>query len=165
MGASRRERVEVCPARRVGREFADDVVSEVFVVAWRKPEEAWDLPWLYGVARRIVATHQRGRTRRSRLRLRVLQNERVMGQTEERTFETVYEALRELADEDQELLRLIVWEELGVGEAGRALGIAPAAARMRLTRARQRFREAYERAQRQRSGPERVVAEGSRWMS
>jgi RNA polymerase sigma factor (sigma-70 family) len=51
---------------------AADVVAETFLVAWRRLH---DVPagldarlWLFGVARRILANHQRGERRRARLR-------------------------------------------------------------------------------------------------
>ena len=50
-------------ARRVGWDDAPDSTSEVFTVAWRKfrsvPAEPDTLPWLYGVARKVVANHLR----------------------------------------------------------------------------------------------------------
>jgi DNA-directed RNA polymerase specialized sigma24 family protein len=47
-----------------------DVVSEVFMTAWRRIVDIPDgseLPWLYGVARRVVMNHRRGARRRHRL--------------------------------------------------------------------------------------------------
>ncbi|MDG4802549.1 sigma-70 family RNA polymerase sigma factor [Micromonospora sp. WMMD980] len=40
-----------------------ELAQEVFVVAWRRRDEVPDrsLPWLYGVARRILANHWRSR--------------------------------------------------------------------------------------------------------
>jgi RNA polymerase sigma-70 factor (ECF subfamily) len=49
-------------ARRVGRDQADEVTAETFLVAWRRldavPVEP--LPWLYGVARNVVLRPRRG---------------------------------------------------------------------------------------------------------
>ena len=60
--------------RRLGREEAADAAAEAFTVAWRKiahvPPEPETLPWLYGVARRVVANAERGRRRRERLAAR-----------------------------------------------------------------------------------------------
>ncbi len=55
-------------------------------------------------------------------------------------------ALSRLSDADRELLTLVSWEELTPAEAARALGIAPGTARMRLSRARQRFEAAWHEA-------------------
>ena len=51
---------------------ADDVVAEVFTIAWRRfddiPADA-AIPWLYGVARNVVRNHRRGERRRAALAL------------------------------------------------------------------------------------------------
>ncbi|MFD0743159.1 RNA polymerase sigma factor [Phytohabitans flavus] len=44
---------------------AADLAQEVFVVAWRRRDQVPDnsLPWLYGVARRLLANHRRAQGR------------------------------------------------------------------------------------------------------
>jgi RNA polymerase sigma-70 factor (ECF subfamily) len=58
-------RVRSYVARRVA-EGRDDAVAETFTVAWRRledvPEDA--LPWLLGVARRVLANQGRAAQRR-----------------------------------------------------------------------------------------------------
>src|SRR3970040_1258541 len=58
-------------ARRAGGDEAADVTAEVLTVAGRKfrsvPAEPGTLPWLYGVARRVVANQLRSQRRRIRL--------------------------------------------------------------------------------------------------
>jgi RNA polymerase sigma-70 factor (ECF subfamily) len=53
-----------------------DIVAEVFVVAWRRflevPEQTEELPWLYGVARNLVANHFRSVQRSSALADRLM---------------------------------------------------------------------------------------------
>jgi RNA polymerase sigma-70 factor (ECF subfamily) len=62
--------------RRATAATADDVVAEVFVVCWRRFEEVPvdPLPWLLGVARRVLSTQRRGERRRGAL------NERLAGE-------------------------------------------------------------------------------------
>lgn len=62
--------------RRAAASTADDVVAEVFVVCWRRFEEVPvdPLPWLLGVARRVLSTQRRGERRRGAL------HERLAGQ-------------------------------------------------------------------------------------
>jgi RNA polymerase sigma-70 factor, ECF subfamily len=54
--------------RRVDRpEDAGDVTADTFLVAWRRlahaPQGPELRPWLYGVARRVLANHRRGERR------------------------------------------------------------------------------------------------------
>ncbi|MFZ1925057.1 MAG: RNA polymerase sigma factor [Solirubrobacteraceae bacterium] len=62
--------------RRAAASTADDVVAEVFVVCWRRFEDVPvdPLPWLLGVARRVLSTQRRGERRRGAL------HERLAGQ-------------------------------------------------------------------------------------
>ena len=57
--------------RRIDSESARDGTVETFLVAWRRidkiPEGDRALPWLYGVARRVLANQRRARKRRGRL--------------------------------------------------------------------------------------------------
>jgi RNA polymerase sigma-70 factor, ECF subfamily len=89
---------------------AEDVAAETFVIAWRKldavPADA--LPWLYAVARRVLANHRRGLSRRDRL-TSLLRVEDVA--TPVRAGEDLdgpaFDALASLSPADQELLRLV----------------------------------------------------------
>jgi len=135
--------------RRVTRDVVDDVMAEVFLSAWRRidqiPEGA-ELPWLYSVARNVVANHRRGDTRRSRLGLRVV-GERPESSAEDAAdgamgeATLVLSALAGLSEADQELLRLRAWEDLSSAEIAIALGINAPAVDMRLSRARRRLED------------------------
>jgi RNA polymerase sigma-70 factor, ECF subfamily len=59
--------------RRAEASTADDIVAEVFVVCWRRFEEVPvdPLPWLLGVARRVLSTQRRGERRRGALHERL----------------------------------------------------------------------------------------------
>jgi RNA polymerase sigma factor (sigma-70 family) len=122
---------------------AEDVVAETFTIAWRKvdgiPAEA-PLPWLYAVARRVLANHRRGLGRRERLAA-LLRVEDVP--TPLRAGDDLdgpaFRALATLSPADQEVLRLVAWEELGNGEIAQVLGITPNAVAIRLHRARARL--------------------------
>jgi RNA polymerase sigma factor (sigma-70 family) len=125
---------------------AEDVAAETFTIAWRKvdaiPLEE-PLPWLYAVARRVLANHRRGLGRRERLAalLRVddVATPLRAGEDHERP---AFAALASLSPADQELLRLVAWEELGNQHIAAVLGITPNAVAIRLHRARARFAEA-----------------------
>jgi RNA polymerase sigma factor (sigma-70 family) len=127
--------------RRAPRTVADDVVSETFLVAWRAldgvPEEP--LPWLYGVARRTLANHRRGRRRSAALSAR-LTHMAVEPPEPEMLGEGIEPALRdallELSERGREALLLVAWEGLSPAQAASALGCSGAAFRVRLHRAR-----------------------------
>lgn len=123
---------------------AEDVAAETFTTAWRKldtiPLEA-ELPWLYAVARRVLANHHRGRSRRERLAalLRVDDDVPTPLRLGEGTDGPAMRALATLSTADQEILRLVAWEELSNIDIADVLGITPNAVAIRLYRARARF--------------------------
>ena len=127
---------------------AEDVAAETFSIAWRKiqavPADA--LPWLYAVARRVLANHRRGRSRLERLTalLRVDDVPTPMLAGEDHDG-PAFAALASLPPADQELLRLVAWEELGNREIAVVLGVTPNAVAIRLHRARARFADALAR--------------------
>lgn len=130
--------------RRLGSDEAADAAAEAFTVTWRKihrvPAEPDTLPWLYGVARRVVANAARGSRRRRRLAARV-----AGGHSEAQPPADpagVLAALEALRAEDREVLRLAAWEGLGPQEMGTVLGCSPNAAALRLHRARRRLEQA-----------------------
>jgi RNA polymerase sigma-70 factor (ECF subfamily) len=126
---------------------AADVVAETFLVAWRRlddvPLGAEARPWLFGVARRVLANHYRGERRRSALADR-LRDSLHQGVPPHEVVEPspVEVALGRLGDEDRELLRLLAWEELARDEIAVAMGLTRGAVRVRLHRARSRLRRA-----------------------
>jgi RNA polymerase sigma-70 factor (ECF subfamily) len=131
-------------ARRVGAR-ADEVCAEVFLVAWRRldeiPRDA--LPWLLAASRNVIGTTWRGDARRARLLDRLdAEPAPSPGDGTGELDPALDRALALLDDRDRELLLLVYWEGLTPGRAARALGLAPAAARTRLWRARRRLRDA-----------------------
>ncbi|MGI9641608.1 MAG: RNA polymerase sigma factor [Acidimicrobiia bacterium] len=143
------ERVRRFCLRRLPVSDVNDAVADVFVVAWRRIDEAPEpegaLPWLYGVARNVVANQTRSRRRIGRLRARVAG----LPATESPSAETivvrqagddeVLQALGRLSSTDQELLRLKVWEDLSNTEIAEILKLSPNAVAVRLNRARNRL--------------------------
>ena len=134
--------------RRLGPDEAADAAADAFTVAWRKiarvPAEPETLPWLYGVARRVVANVERSRRRRQRLAERAAQDDPDPGTTPDPVG--VLAALEALRADDRELLRLAAWEGLGPREMGAVLGCSPNAATIRLHRARRRLEQAMDYA-------------------
>jgi RNA polymerase sigma-70 factor (ECF subfamily) len=158
--------------RRADASTADDVVAEVFVVCWRRFEEVPvdPLPWLLGVARRVLSTQRRGERRRGALHDRLTQTaglsisespddfagEAPSGVTdaiprlEDGALAGVADvalagALARLSEADRELLLLIAWDGLSPVEAATVIGVKPATVRVRLSRARRRLTQALSR--------------------
>jgi len=128
---------------------ADEIVSETFLTAWRRldviPSGDEALAWLFAVARRVIANHRRANRRRTDLGTRLAQevevgaveiDARLMATDEQRS---VLEALARLKPEDQELLRLVTWEDLSHRHVAQVLGCSEGAVAVRLHRARARF--------------------------
>ena len=131
---------------------AEDVAAETFTIAWRKIDTVparEPLPWLYAVARRVLANHRRGNGRRERLAalMRVEDIATPMRAGEDRDG-PAFGALASLPPADQEVLRLVAWEELGNQQIAIVLGITPNAVAIRLHRARARFADALSRESR-----------------
>ena len=121
----------------------DDVLSETFLVAWRRIDSvpADGLPWLLGVARRVLANQRRGEARRGAL-LRSLASMLPPGPVAEpagEVFGELSEALAALSAREREALLLVAWEGLDPQRAARVVGCAPTAFRARLYRARRQL--------------------------
>ncbi|GIJ12507.1 RNA polymerase sigma factor [Micromonospora andamanensis] len=129
--------------RRVDRpEAAADVVADTFLVAWRRfheirPDQA--RPWLFGVARNVMANHHRADRRSAGLAERLRQELTRVTPVEPEVPDEIRRAFRSLPEADQELLRLVAWEGLAADELALVLGCTANAARIRLHRARRRF--------------------------
>ncbi|WP_433011601.1 RNA polymerase sigma factor [Kribbella sp. CA-294648] len=144
--AANREAVLGYLLRRTGnRHDAADLLADTFLVAWRRLDDvpAGDetRPWLYGVARRVLANHQRGEGRRHALADR-LRNELAETDDPPQTLtdnSPAAIAFRCLPEQDRELLSLVAWEELDTAQIAITLGITRNAVRIRLHRARKRF--------------------------
>ena len=136
-------------ARRLGDEAAArDATAETFLVAWRRfddvPVEA--RPWLFGVARKVIANARRGDRRRDALVARIAAEPRnTAGEPEGERLAQVAAAFNRLTEADREILSLTAWEELKPREAAPVLGITTALFSVRLHRAKQRLRKELER--------------------
>lgn len=130
---------------------AEDVVAEVFAIAWRKgggPGPVDSRAWLLGVARRVLANQVRGQRRRTALSEKltahpapaVPDEARLVGELDE-----LGRAMSRLRAADREVIALLAAAELSTGELAEALGCTPAAAATRTHRARRRLRAAYDR--------------------
>jgi RNA polymerase sigma-70 factor (ECF subfamily) len=132
--------------RRVAPEAVQDVVSETFLVAWRRYAEldGEPLPWLFGIARRVVANQLRGSARRDALRKRLHAEPRMSmsGPPSNGRDPKLLNALSELSARDREALMLIAWEELDHRAAASVMGCSTTAFSVRVHRARRKLANA-----------------------
>ena len=130
-------------------EDAAEVIAETFATLWRRfdrsPEGDELRPWLFGVARRVIANQRRGQRRRTALSERLVEN------FDQSSFEALgtaedtgalARAFASLSESDRELLSLVAWEGLTRDELAIALGTSRAVVRLRLHRASRRLRAA-----------------------
>ena len=147
---------------------AEDVASEVFLIAWRQlpalPEPP--LPWLLGVARNLVRQQadaaRRAAAGRGAPALTTAADLTAWDAGEyvvER--ESALEVLMSLPERDVEALTLITWHGLSPGAATAVAGCSPRAFTVRLHRARRRLAKALRSADHVPKPPEPVRARRS----
>ena len=151
-----------CTRRTDGSDVAD-AVAETFLVAWRRieqiPEGEATLPWLYGVAYRVLSHQWRHKARGRRLTERL----RGLAEVEEppldvlvignEKYRLVIQASSRLRPIDQEVLRLTLWEELSHADAAVVLGIEAAAVKQRAYRARRNLANEYQKLTKEHQPP------------
>ncbi|GII52647.1 DNA-directed RNA polymerase sigma-70 factor [Planotetraspora thailandica] len=147
MYAAHHAQVYAYAVSRAGRRLADDVVSETFLVAWRRLSAMppAPLPWLLVVARNVMHGRYRDEVRQASLadELRAWVDEvdaDVADGVAERS--SVLAALAQLAESDRELLTLVAWHGLSNRDAARVVGCSVATFFVRLHRARKRLEQA-----------------------
>jgi RNA polymerase sigma-70 factor, ECF subfamily len=142
-----------CFRRTANWSVAEDLLSIVFLEAWRRREKSLSpgmvRPWLYGIATFVVRNRRRTE-RRYRHALARLPREATSPDfapdiderlADEGRMGALLDRLRTLPAREQDVLALCVWSELTYEEAAAALGIPLGTVRSRLSRARSRFRE------------------------
>jgi RNA polymerase sigma-70 factor, ECF subfamily len=129
--------------RRVAPEAVQDVVSDTFLIAWRRRREldGEPLPWLLGIARRVASTQRRGSARRDALHER-LRAERAATHTDGERDPQLALALASLRERDREALILVAWDGLDHRTAATVMGCTTGALTVRLHRARRRLARA-----------------------
>lgn len=134
--------------RRVDEQTADEVVSETFLVAWRRRDEVpedYERAWLFGVARNTILAAARSARRLNRLRSRVRSATPPAWAESPPEFSdragALLPALRSLREADREILMLVAWEGMSHAEIGQAMGISANAVAIRVHRARNRLKD------------------------
>lgn len=135
---------------------AEDLMSAVFLEAWRQRDEvhlSGDSlrPWLFGVATNLMRNDLRSRRRRDKALARVRAqaprvaeghaDEVVSRLHDEQQMKEILAALVSMTAAEQEVLALVVWSQLTYVEAAVSLGVPVGTVRSRLSRARRRLLE------------------------
>ena len=141
-----------CFRRTASWADAEDLVSAVFVEAWRRrrdvrPTDDSARPWLLGVANNLLRNHRRSllRHQAALARLPVPAHgpdpaDDVAGRlADERRMARVLVLVEQLPVRDQEVLALCAWSELTYQQAAAVLDIPVGTVRSRLARARARL--------------------------
>jgi len=134
-------------------EGSTDLAQEVFIIAWRRRTEVPDacLPWLYGVARKVLANQRRAEEIRPAT-VPMVDVETLPHGSEQLRPESavvgvdVRAAMATLSGLDQEILSLVGWEQLSLKKAAVVLGCTSTTAAVRLHRARRRLAAAMSKA-------------------
>jgi RNA polymerase sigma factor (sigma-70 family) len=130
--------------RRTDATSARDGAAETFLVAWRRiddvPPGDESLPWLYGVARRVLANQRRSHKRYAALGRKLSS----IGEPADPSPEVIVlrrsedqeilNAVERLRPEDQEILKLAVWEELPHRQIAEMIGTSAHAITQRIYR-------------------------------
>jgi RNA polymerase sigma-70 factor (ECF subfamily) len=137
-------------------EDAADVLSETYLIAWRKlekiPPGAEARLWLFGVARNVLLRgaerHRAGDALVERLAREVREAaEPEPPSVDDRARRTVQAALATLSERDREIITLTAWEGLTPREIAAVTGMPTNLVRVRLHRARSRLSSRLENLQ------------------
>lgn len=142
-------------AQRLGDHFADDVMSETFLVAFER-RSSYDIgvsdarPWLLGIATRLMRKHARveavawkGLSADMAARIAPDFIEQVGSRIDaERLARRLGKALRKLSEADRDTLLLYAWGDLNYGSIAAAMQVPVGTVRSRLNRARRQLRRA-----------------------
>jgi len=142
-------------ARRLGPAAADDIVADVFLIAFRHrsrydTSQASARPWLYGIATNLISRHRRSEVRMYRALARTGLDP-VVEPDADRVANSVSAAaagqqlataLAQLSTGDRHTLLLVAWADLSYEEVATALDVPIGTVKSRLHRARTTVRAA-----------------------
>lgn len=130
--------------RRAQAADVDDIVADVFLIAWQRFDTIpadFQQPWLFRTAWNVLANRRR---KFVELPFEQLPDDPRDGDIAEVVIEdlTLRGAWLTLGARDREVLRLVAWDGLNGAELATALGISVSGAGVALSRARARFEAA-----------------------
>lgn len=132
-----------------------DLVADTFLIALQAagryvPETDTALPWLFGIARRVLAKQRRRYAGAVRLFIKASNTHVLFTSSEDDEVAAAIDASRQgpaleaalecLTEGEREVLELVAYDGLSPSEAAVVLNLSPNAARLRLSRARRHLR-------------------------
>ncbi|MFX4271137.1 RNA polymerase sigma factor [Propionibacteriaceae bacterium Y1685] len=141
-----------CHRRTGSWSSAEDLAASTFLEVWRGRRKVREVdgsvrPWLYGIATNVCRNHLRSLNRAAgaRARLQLVDAEDPADEVAaridaDRRFQQTLDRVGELAERDQEVFALILWEGLSYTETAAALNIPVGTVRSRLSRVRRQLR-------------------------
>ncbi|MDP3983653.1 MAG: sigma-70 family RNA polymerase sigma factor [Acidimicrobiia bacterium] len=149
--------VTIYAVRRCGNpEDVADLVADTFLIALQAagrylPETETALPWLFGIARRVLARQRRRSAGAVRLFLKASNAHVLFTSSEDdevasaidasRQASALEAALAQLSNGERDVLELVAYDGLSPSEVAMVLNLSPNAARLRLSRARRHLRQ------------------------
>lgn len=132
-------------SRRVESMDVDDIVADVFSIAWRKHHHVTDgeeLPWLYRIASNLIANHRRKSARTVRLMAQLVVRDPAPSAESIAVADlSLAAAWERLNPRYREVLALTAIDGLTITEVAIVLGVTPNAVSVRLNRARSQLRD------------------------
>ncbi|MFE5308619.1 RNA polymerase sigma factor [Isoptericola sp. NPDC056573] len=140
-------RVQAYLWRHTDPDTAQDVLSETFLVAWRRLDDVPDpaLPWLLVVARNLVRNAHRAARRRRTLddELASLAASAPLPEAAPEALaverDALLRGLARLGEREREAILLVAWDGLAPADAADVAGCSTATFHVRLHRARRRL--------------------------
>jgi RNA polymerase sigma-70 factor, ECF subfamily len=142
--------------RRIGRDLADELAAETFLVAFDR-RAAYDVrrpdarPWLFGIATNLLHRRRRDELRQLRAYARSAADpvldafDGVEARVDASSMRReLVDALAGVPAEELDALLLFAWADFSYAEIGEALAVPTGTVRSRLSRARARIRSSLE---------------------
>ncbi|VXC12889.1 RNA polymerase sigma-70 factor, ECF subfamily [Microbacterium sp. 8M] len=138
-------------ARRLGADAGQDILSETFLVAFARRasfDTAWDsaLPWLYGIASRLIRKHRATEAKHLRSSAEFARREEIISHggldstiarlDAELSTRELAPRIAALSGKERETLLLYAWGDLTYEEVAQALGVPVGTVRSRMNRVR-----------------------------
>ncbi|MET0908990.1 MAG: sigma-70 family RNA polymerase sigma factor [Ilumatobacteraceae bacterium] len=128
---------------------AADLLGDLLTVVWRRAgavpvDETEARMWMFGIASRVLSTQRRGDQRRTALQERLRLELSVQSPRAVQDVADLQEAVGQLPDIDQEIIRLVHWDGFSQAEVAKLLDVPPGTVRSRHLRARRQLRSLLE---------------------